>query len=282
MISQLISPKSLLFVLVVFSPESWSFQKVVRKTEFVCSFSPKPNPIVDLKRRLLLDDDTKNNGLYLDQNGKKKKGYQFGDISKAIGKRLVSRVNDLTGKEEYEFGDFSKWIDSKVKDKVNEMTGKEMYEFGDLTKELLLRVRTHEYDLQEIIMILKAISAMGVGMSSVGGLLPAKVLIDLLEFSLLNDIGNKFVSFLTGELDRRMKKALTGNADYQLGDITKAGFLKFIEKDTYEFGDISRTIQQKMNDGQKDVKILDKSSALDVEFEQWDEALWKEDKLPGK
>lgn len=277
MISQLISVKTLLLlVLVLFSPESW-FSKEGSKRGFVSCFSPKPNPTVDSKWRLGGKNDAV---LFLDQNGKKK-GYQFGDISKAIGKRLVSRVNDLTGKEEYEFGDFSKWIDSKVKDKVNDMTGKEMYEFGDLTKELLRRVRTHEYDLEEIIMILKAISALGVGMSSVGGLLPAKVLIDLLEFSLLNDIGNKFVSFLTSELDRRMKKALTGNADYQLGDITKAGFLKFIEKDTYEFGDISKTIQQKMNDGQKDIKILDKSTALDVEFDQWDEALWKEDKMPS-
>ena len=97
-------------------------------------------------------------------------GYQFGDISKSIGKKLANAINEKTGKEKYEFGDLSRWLDKKakenaasitgkdeyefgdlsiwvdarVKDKVNEMSGKSEYEFGDLTKEILRRVFSGE------------------------------------------------------------------------------------------------------------------------------------------
>lgn len=225
----------------------------------------------------------------LNEEDKEKKGYQFGDVSKSLGKKLASRVNDLTEKEgEYEFGDLSRWIDGKVKENVNKFTGKESeYEFGDLTKELVRRASTHNYDLEELFMIMKAIMSLGVSFSPVAGMLPVKVLVEMLNFSLLNDVGNKAVGAITHELDRRMKKAITGDSDYQLGDKTKEGIKKFIGKEEYQFGDISKTVLEIVDENNKKSsssgsasapKLLEGSKILDAEFEKWDESLWKSER----
>lgn len=220
----------------------------------------------------------------------KKKGYQFGDISKSLGKKFAAKSNELTEKEgEYEFGDLSKWIDGKVKENVNKFTGKEsVYEFGDLTKELVRRASTRDYNLEELFMLVKGILSLGISFSPVAGLLPVKVLVDLLNFSLINDVGNKAVTAVTNELDRRMKKAVTGDSEYQLGDKTKAGIKQFIGKEEYQFGDISKTVLDIIDENKKDKKssnsstpvrkLLEDSTVIDIELKNWDEGLWKSEK----
>ena len=48
-----------------------------------------------------------------------------------------------------------------------------------------------------------------------------KLLVELLNFSLLNDVAGKVTSSLAMELDKRLKRALLGDEDYKLGDVTK-------------------------------------------------------------
>ena len=48
-----------------------------------------------------------------------------------------------------------------------------------------------------------------------------KLLVEMLNFSLLNDVAGKVTSSLAIELDKRLKKSLLGDEDYKLGDATK-------------------------------------------------------------
>ena len=170
--------------------------------------------------------------------------------SEGFWRRTLSRgkdsVNKLTGEDAYQFGDVSRWIDAKVKDQVNKVTQKDDYEFGDLSKAIATRVISRRYVLEDIVILLKALVSLNVSMSSVASFLPVKLLVDLLNYSLAADVGNRVVAALAIEVDKRVKEALTGDANYQLGDYTKRAVLRFIGKDDYEFGDISRKIVANM------------------------------------
>jgi len=236
-------------------------------------------------------------------------GYKFGDISRSIGKKLTNAINEktgrdkyefgdlsrwldkkakenaanITGKEEYEFGDLSKWVDARVKDKVNEMSGNSEYEFGDLTKEILSRVFSGDYEFKDLLTLCKILMTFGVGLSPVASFFPVKFLIDFLNFSILEDVGAKVVGGLAQELDRRVKKAITGDEKYQLGDLTKREILKYTNKDAYSFGDITKTILADVENGSvKEGSSAPKSFLSDSsmltqemlnELDQWDKAL---------
>jgi hypothetical protein len=48
-----------------------------------------------------------------------------------------------------------------------------------------------------------------------------KLLVQLLDYSLLNDVAGRVTSALALELDKRLKKSLLGDENYKLGDATK-------------------------------------------------------------
>jgi hypothetical protein len=150
------------------------------------------------------------------------KPYEFGDLSRHIDRNVKDKVNDLTGKSDYEFGDLSRFVDSKIKGEVNKFTGKESYRVGDLSKELIRRVASGDFTLDDLFMILKALAIFEASISPVAGFLPVKLLIDLLNFSLANDVAGRVASSLAMELDKRLKGALLGNENYKLGDATKS------------------------------------------------------------
>ena len=114
-----------------------------------------------------------------------------------------------------------RWVDGRVKDKVGEMAGAGKYEFGDLTKEIARRVSSRKYTLEDLALLLKALVSFGVGLSPVAGLLPVTLLVQLLNYSIAGDVGNRLVAALAQEIDRRLKAAIIGDADYKLGDVTK-------------------------------------------------------------
>ncbi len=58
-------------------------------------------------------------------------------------------------------------------------------------------------------------------LSCIAGFLPVKLLVQLLDYSLLNDVAGRVTSALALELDRRLKKSLLGDENYKLGDVTK-------------------------------------------------------------
>jgi hypothetical protein len=161
----------------------------------------------------------------------KKKDYEFGDLSRSLDKAAKQKVAQLRGKDEYEFGDLSIYIDTKVKEQVNDFTSKDQYNFGDLTKEIVQRIKTRDYSLEDMIILLKILLVFGAGLSPVAKFLPAKLLIEALDVSVMGDLGNKLIAEITKELDRRMKMAFTGSPDYQLGDMSKKAVLKYIGKE---------------------------------------------------
>ena len=183
--------------------------------------------------------------------------YQFGDLSRWLDLQAKRKVNELTDKNEYEFGDLSRWIDARVKENVNAFTGSEDYQFGDVTKEIAKRVANRNYDLSEIVILCKALLSFGVGLSPVSGLLPVKLLVDMINFSIMTDVNEKLIGALTLELDRRMKQAMVGDPDYALGDLTKKAILNFIDKEKYTFGDISKKVFNSLEDKDKPLEKVE-------------------------
>lgn len=198
------------------------------------------------------------------------KPYEFGDLTRKIDQSIKDKVSDLTGSDDYEvslhfhprlfeldallkfvatlsqFGDLSRWVDGQIKSKVNEYTGEDSYKFGDLTKEITRRVASGQYTLNDLFILLKGLAVIGASLSPVAGFLPVKLLVNLLDYSILNDVAGKVASALAIELDRRVKGALLGNEEYKLGDATKSTIANAINgytgKEEYEFGDITKKV----------------------------------------
>ena len=210
------------------------------------------------------------------QTGKDK--YEFGDLTKWLDKKAKAQANALTGKDDYEFGDLSRWVDAKVKDKVNSLSGKSEYEFGDLSKEILRRVLSGEYEFGDIVILCKILLSFGVGLSPVSTFFPTKFLIEFLNFSIAEDVGGRLVGALAQEVDRRVKKAITGDENYQLGDLAKKQILKYTNKDEYTFGDITKTIITYIdeNPGKSPKLFLQNTSSAELDadvlkaLEKWD------------
>lgn len=170
----------------------------------------------------------------------KNEKYELGDAMRSIDKTIKQSVAKASGKEDYQFGDLSRLLDKAIKDKANAFTGNEEYAVGDISKEILRRVASRDYSLEDIILLLKILLALGSGLSPVASFLPAKLLIELLDYSILGDLSNKIIEAASKELDRRFKKSITGDENYQLGDLSKKAIMKYIGKETYSLGDITR------------------------------------------
>jgi len=177
----------------------------------------------------------------------------------------------------------SRWVDTKIKGEVNKYTDKESYKFGDLTKEILRRVASGEYTMDDLFMLLKALAIFEASISPAAGLLPVKLLVELLNFSLLNDAAGKVTSALAMELDKRLKKSLLGDENYKLGDATKRTISKAVKtytgKDSYEFGDVTKQVVSSFADDAKvpkDRQLIGMKSAKDMDpsigdaLDKWD------------
>lgn len=186
-----------------------------------------------------------------------KEEYEFGDISRWMDQRAKSAVNELTGKDEYRFGDLSRFADATIKEKLNNFTGQEEYQVGDVSKEILRRVAAGDYKLEDILLLCKVLASFGIGLAPVASALPAKLLLDLLNVSLGQEIGGRLLEALAVSVDQRFKETLTGDADYKMGDVTKSAILNFVGKDetsSYEFGDITKTIAKQLEDNNAESK----------------------------
>lgn len=238
---------------------------------------------------------------------KKKKGYQFGDLTKSIlgnaAKSITGKkdykfgditqtvVKEVTGKEDYKFGDISKALDKQAKTKVAEYTGKQDYKVGDISQEVLKRVRTGDYKLDDVLLMCKILVTVGAGFSPLAGALPARVLLEILNVSVAQEVSSKVLEGVAHALDKRFKESVTGDANYQVGDLTKKALMQYMGKDgdddKYEFGDLSRTVSSKLKENQslggvgkaasETKKAGGASAQLDpklvAELEAWDRSL---------
>ena len=113
--------------------------------------------------------------------------------------------------------------------------------------------------------------------------MPVKLLVELLNFSLLNDVAGKITSALAMELDKRLKKSLLGDENYKLGDATKRTIANAVQrytgKESYEFGDVTKKVVSTFADELTNVKerqTIGTESAKDIEpsvleaLDQWD------------
>jgi len=183
-----------------------------------------------------------------------KDDYEFGDLSKYLDQQAKSTINQVTQKDDYEFGDLSRYIDSRVKDEVKSFANVEEYAFGDVTKEIVRRVATRDFEWKDMVTLMKVLLSFGVGFSPVASFLPVKFLIDLLNYSITADVGDRFVGAVTLEVDKRMKKAFTGDPDYQVGDLSKKAILGYLDKEEYTFGDVTKKVLESIEENKKDVR----------------------------
>jgi len=172
----------------------------------------------------------------------KEQANELSKTSQWVDSKVKEKVAELNQKEDYEAGDLSRLIDSKVKEQANKFTSSSNYKFGDVSKEIVRRVITHDYTPDDLIILFKILISFGVGLSPVANFLPAKLLIELLDLSIAGEVTNRVAAAIALELDKRFKKAFTDDPNYQMGDLTKNAVLKYIEKDTYDFGDVTKFV----------------------------------------
>ena len=221
-----------------------------------------------------------------------KMGYKFGDITRSFANKLNEKASQIIGKDMYEFGDVSRWADKKAKERIMSIkaqsgdykyefgdlsrfadnmvkeqaakyAGKESaadYQFGDVTKTLLKKVLTGEYDPQDVYLALRILVVAGCTLLPIAQLLPLNTLFEMFELGLLRDIGFRLLPILAHTIDARMKAALTGDANYQLGDLTKQRLrqylARFTGKETYEFGDITKSIIERQQQEEKNRNVV--------------------------
>lgn len=194
-------------------------------------------------------------------------GYEFGSITKGLLGKTASTIKGITGNDEYKFGDLTKTVVSKFTGNddyhwgditreltsrggsvISNFTGNEVYVVGDVSKEIIRRVKDGEYRIDDVVLLFKLLMRFGFGLSPVSGELPIKLLLEVMNYSLATEVGERMLEALATALDERFKEALTGDKGYKLGDLSKKAIMEFIEKTDgeYEFGDISKAISRKL------------------------------------
>ena len=226
------------------------------------AFLPSPRHCPLTTTRLFATADDNESGKSTTSNdektrSQKKTGYQFGDLTKS----LISRS---TGKDDYEFGDLSKWLDSQAKQKAGEFTNKEEYKFGDISREIVRRIVAGEYTQEDLLLLLKIILTVGIQFQPIARILPVQSLVQMLNLSMSQKLGDRIQHVLTQELDKRMNEMMSGDAKQEF---TKQAILKFIGKDTYQFGDITKSMLG--NGGSKNNEIVI-APPMKQELEEWD------------
>ncbi|KAL7497820.1 hypothetical protein ACHAWT_007702 [Skeletonema menzelii] len=197
------------------------------------------------------------------------------DVINVAGRGVERTVSD-TGK-------VATWIDSQAKAgteavtsstkrAVLNFTGKTSYEFGDVSKETVRRIAAGEVNMQDFIILLKILIAIGATVGPLAELLPFTFLLEALNISIEQKVGGKVMEVLAKTLDSRIVGALFTSDDKNLiGDVAKrsllSGILSFTGKQNYESGDIQRAVLQHENEDHSEEKTLD----IDVsEFAEWD------------
>lgn len=93
---------------------------------------------------------------------------------------------------------------------------------------------------------------MGASFTPIAQLLPVKILLEILNVGLAQDVGGKVMGGVANTLDERFKSAITGDAKYQMGDMTKkqlsSALAKFTGQESYTFGDISKTVAARVEE----------------------------------
>ena len=157
----------------------------------------------------------------------------------------------------------SKWVDSQVKLKLTNFTGKGDYQIGDVSKEIIRRVQTGEYELADIIFLCKVLLTFGVGLTPVKSFLPGKLLMEMVQVSVVEETGGRLLNALSTTLDQRFKETITGDPNCKLGDKTKQAIQNLVQM-------TNKKVTEKVLNEHVD-KVMD--AALISELDNWDRQL---------
>lgn len=226
--------------------------------------------------------------------------YDFEDLVKLLDQKARAAVSDLTQKEESDFEDLIELAETKIKGIKVELETKEEWaqlkeismaagyevqkrleglmgsETADLeevqevaTREIVSLLKSREYNIGDLFFLLKLCTAFGLGMNpSVMSIFPLNVLIQLYNFSLIQEAGNGVATSLALEMDRRARNsmvlemdkqakiALFGDADAEVGALFKEAVLDSIGKSDYNFGDITQNLLEAIDSSDKDIEPI--------------------------
>jgi hypothetical protein len=189
------------------------------------------------------------------------------DVKSITGAAALS-LTQLAGKGTEDAIKTLEWMDSKAKDGASvanarakdlvlAFTGKSEYEFGDVTKELVRRTLTAEYSLQDMLLLLRVLLAVGASCTPLAKVLPLTMLLEMLNVSLEARLGGKILEVVAGAVDERVRAAFTAE---ELGDLVKktatGAILSFTGKETFKSGDIQRAaVAQQQQQHQKEANL---------------------------
>mmetsp|Transcript_2917 Transcript_2917/g.4260 ORF Transcript_2917/g.4260 Transcript_2917/m.4260 type:complete len:231 (-) Transcript_2917:1835-2527(-) len=157
---------------------------------------------------------------------------------------------------------------------------------------MLRKITSAEYDINDILLLLKIMVAVGASIGPLAKVLPVTVLLEMLNVSMERQIGGKLVDTLASSLDGRFNAAFFSNDDkFQLGDAVRRSALSaisdFTGKDSYRSGDIERAVSESKN--QEDTtdgaviapitKVKTLNLQVDAEFDEWDKKFLDSQKI---
>ena len=91
-----------------------------------------------------------------------------------------------------------------------------VFDTRDLTKEIATRVSSGKYTYDDLVLLFKVLLKFGVGLSPVASFLPVRLLVEILNYSIAEEAGNRLIGALAQEIDRRVKLALVGDSNYKV------------------------------------------------------------------
>jgi hypothetical protein len=157
--------------------------------------------------------------------------------------KFGKRVNSITGKKDpYEFGDLTKWLETEVRSQKNMRREEEDDEdHGQVSHFLHMSVLAFRF-LRSSALITGIRLTVKLGIERlVLSRLPSVILLELVHLILDGNYRALILRVVATELDKRIKMAISGDEDYQLGDLTKKALFKYTGKEQYQFGDVTKT-----------------------------------------
>lgn len=149
--------------------------------------------------------------------------------------------------------------------KIQERAGEILERYGNntdiqavqqqATEEIVTILKNREYGIADLFYLLRLCTSFGLGMNPVVmSIFPLNVLIQLYNFSLIQEGGRGVLSAVALELDKRAKRVMTvemdkqaktalfGDPDAEVGTLFKKALLDAIGKSEYEFGDVAQNL----------------------------------------
>lgn len=204
-----------------------------------------------------------------------KETYVFGDLSRHFLSEIDSSAKFAVRGINHDAKTMSRKVDYIIKKRVDSLASNQNdFSIIEVTKQLVNKVSKGEYEIGEITFLCKVLIKLGADFSLVAGILPVKLLLDLLGYSLVIGLGERFVTTLCKELDKRIQENDTKSpakmslaleapkdSNYTAGDLTKQALRECLGKDSFETGDIANT------DGAVDlIKDLEECLALEKQL----------------